>query len=446
MKTTQKISNKTEIKPSTTIRISKVESARNKLIRDVTIKQYLFTVKAGLLLLGLFAGPVQAQNFYVCNDGSDSNRGSSPYQPWATFDFAMSRFKYLNAGDAILFCRGGTFTSSYPRLFNQHCTADAPCTIADYIPPNAAASTKSTNAKLPLITSSTSNGVLNFQDGGNADHDEGYVVKNLSLKGKGTGFGIFLFNDVDFVTVDGLTIDGFDIGMYSAGANAPNPGANRVNENIELRNSQIINNNGQGWLGGCNDCVIDNNKFTNNGFARKIFNHNIYIGASNNFGITVSNNTLTKSTFVAGKCAGVSLVVHGVVNGLTIKDNTVFEDIGAAEQTCWGISVDPGYATEESFSNVLITGNKVTNVGNVGIGCASCTDLQILDNTITHSQDFGFTGIRTPVRTEDTVKSDRILITGNYIELLDPNHRGKQGIVVTATGDVNVGSNDFILR
>jgi hypothetical protein len=57
MKTTQKISNKTEIKPSTTIRISKVESARNKLIRDVTIKQYLFTVKAGLLLLGLFAGP-----------------------------------------------------------------------------------------------------------------------------------------------------------------------------------------------------------------------------------------------------------------------------------------------------------------------------------------------------------------------------------------------------
>ncbi|MBF6651281.1 right-handed parallel beta-helix repeat-containing protein, partial [Methylobacter sp. BlB1] len=235
------------------------------------------------------------------------------------------------------------------------------------------------------------------------------------------GNGIFLFNDVDYVTIEGVTIDGFDIGIYSAGANPPNPGANKINENVVLRNSQIMNNKGQGWLGGCNDCVIDNNKFINNGFGQKIFNHNIYISGANNSGITISNNILNKSAFVAGKCAGVSLVVHGVVQDLTIKDNTVFEDIGAAEQTCWGISVDPGYATEESFSNVIITGNKVTNVGNVGIGCASCTDLQILNNIITHSQDFSFTGIKVPVRAEDTVKSDRILITGNYIELQDPN-------------------------
>jgi hypothetical protein len=443
MKTLDKVSNTVATKPLTFIGMNMVEHTGIKLILDVTIKQYLFTVKAGLLLLGLFAGPVQAQNFYVCNNGANTNTGLSPFEPWATFDFAMSRFSALNAGDAILFCRNGTFTSSYPRLSNQHCAADAPCIIADYIPPNIPATT----AKLPVITSSTSNGVLNFQDGGNADHDEGYVIKNLLLKGNGTGFGIFLFNDVDFVTIDGVIIDGFNIGMYSAGANAANPGANRVNENIELRNSSITNNKGQGWLGGCNDCVIDNNKFTNNGFDRKILNHNIYISAQNgNSGITVSNNTLTKSASVAGKCAGVALVAHGVVKDLTIKDNTVFEAIGAAEPTCWGISVDPGYATEESFSNVLITGNKVTNVGNVGIGCASCTDLQILDNTITHSQDFGFTGIKVPVRTEDTVKSDRILITGNYIELLDPNNRGKQGIVVTSTGDVNVGSNEVILK
>ncbi len=58
--------------------------------------------------------------------------------------------------------------------------------------------------------------------------------KILSLKGNGAGWGIFLFNDVDFVTVDGVTIDGFAIGIYSAGANAANPGANRVNENIEF--------------------------------------------------------------------------------------------------------------------------------------------------------------------------------------------------------------------
>ena len=406
------------------------------------MKKNTFVFKISLLLLCLFSNPSWAQNFYVCNNGADSNRGLSPYEPWATFDFAMSRFGALNAGDAILFCRGGKFTSSFPRLFNQHCASDAPCTIADYIPPDITP----INAKLPVIISGNAKGVFNFQDGGDADHDEGYVVKNLSLKGEGTGNGIFLFNDVDYVTIDSVTIDGFDIGVYSAGANPPNAGANKVNENIALRNSQIINNKGQGWLGGCNDCVIDNNKFTNNGFAQKIFNHNIYISGANNSGITISNNTLNKAAFVEGKCASVSLVVHGVVQNLTIKDNTVFEDIGAAEQTCWGISVDPGYAGEESFSNVIITGNKVTNVGNVSIGCASCTDLQILDNTITHSQNFSSTGIKAPVRAEDTVKSDRILITGNYIELQDPNKKGKQGIVVTATGDVNVGANDVILK
>jgi hypothetical protein len=415
-------------------------------------EKYTAMLKAGLLFLCLFSGAVHAQNYYVCNNGDNSNSGLSPFEPWSTYDYAMSKFGALNAGDAVLFCRGGTFTSSYPRLFNQHCTPDAPCTIADYIPPNGPSgntnssnSNSCTNNTLPVISSSGTNGVLNFQDGGPADHDEGYVVRNLSLKGNGSGNGIFLFNDVDYVTVEGVTIDGFSIGMYSAGANAPNPGANQVNENIILRNSKIMNNSGGGWLGGCNDCVIDNNQFINNGFARKIHNHNIYIGGRDNYGITVSNNTLYKSAVVDGKCSGVSLVVHGVVTDLTIKNNTVYEDIGAVQQTCWGISVDPGYSTEESFSNVVIADNKVTNVGNIGIGCASCTDLRIVNNTITHSQDFGFVGIKVPVRAEDTVKSDRIEITGNYIELLDTNNRGKEGIVVNVTGDVNVGANEVII-
>lgn len=405
------------------------------------MKKNIFNVKRILLLLCLFSSSSYAQDYYVCNNGSDGNSGSSPYEPWATFDYAMSKFGKLNAGESILFCRGGTFTSSYPRLFNQNCTQDAPCTIADYIPPNIAP----TDAKLPIIKSSVSKGILNFQDGGPADHDEGYIVKNLSLKGNGTGSGIFLFNDVDFLTIDNVIIDGFDIGVYSATANAPNPGANQVNENIILINSEIINNKGQGWLGGCNNCLIHNNKFINNGFSKKIYNHNIYISGRDNYGITVSNNTLYKSAIVDGKCYGVSLVVHGVVQDLTIKNNTVYEDIGAAHPTCWGISVDPGYATEESFSNVIIVDNKVTNVGNVGIGCASCTDLRVLNNTVTHSQDFGFTAIRVPVRTEDIIKSDRIEITGNYIDLLDTNNRGKQGIVVPVTGDINNGTNEIYI-
>jgi hypothetical protein len=446
MKNIQKTSNALAITSKSATDMTQDDFAGTKPSWAALKRKYAGVFQASPLLLCLFSSPGLAQNYYVCNNGSDSSFGSSPYEPLKTFDYAMTKFGRLNAGDAILFCRGGTFTSSYPRLFNQYCTPDAPCTIADYIPPNISPMDDHPSiSDLPVITSSGANGVLNFQDGGPADHDEGYVVKNLSLKGNGSGNGIFLFNDVDYVTVEGVTIDGFSIGMYSAGANAPNPGANQVNEHIVLRNSTIINNKGQGWLGGCNDCLIHNNKFTNNGFERKIFNHNVYIGGNNNYGITVSNNTLYQSAIVEGKCYGVSLVVHGVVTDLTIKNNTVYEDLGAAHQTCWGISVDPGYASEESFSNVVIADNKVTNVGNVGIGCASCTDLRIIDNTITHSQDFGFFGIKVPVRTEDTVKSDRIEITGNYIELLDTNNRGKEGIVVNVTGDVNVGANEVII-
>jgi Right handed beta helix region len=403
----------------------------------------IYFLKSILCLLFLFSGSLYAQNYYVCNQGSNTNSGISPNQPWATFDFAMSKFGNLKAGDAISFCRNGTFTSSYPRLFNQKCTRTQPCTLNDYIAPNTIPQTAG-SYKLPIIQSIGINGVLNFQDGGNADHDEGYVVKNLSLKGNRSGSGIFLYNDVDYLTIDGVILDGFSIGMYVAGANTPNAGANWSSDNIVLKNSTISNNKTQGWFGGCNNCLIDNNKFVNNGFAKMIYNHNIYIGGNNNFGIVISNNILYHAAFVTGKCSGVSLVVHGVVRDLTIQGNVVYEDLGAARPTCWGISVDPGYASEESFTNVLISNNIVSNVSDVGIGCASCTKLRIINNQITHSQDFSFTAIKVPVRAEDTVKSDNITITGNSINLLDINNRSKLGIIAPLTGTVTIGSNTTI--
>lgn len=388
---------------------------------------------AVLLLLTLQPATASAESYYVCNNGDDTSLGTVDH-PWATFDYAASKFNKLNAGDEILFCRGGNFTSSYPRLTNYNCTAEEPCVLGDYTAPGTQGYTNSGAIRLPTIAAAGDSGALNFQDGGNADHDEGYVIRKLALKGKNNkGRGIFLFNDVDHVTIDGVLIEGFDIGVYSAGANAPNPGANKKNEHIVLRNSLIISNGGSGWLGGCNDCLVENNQFINNGFARKIFNHNFY--ASNSTNLRIVNNDFYRSTIVDGKCQGVSVVVHGVVDGLEIRENNVREDIGAAHPTCWGISVDPGYASEESFNNVTIANNKVTDVGNVGIGCASCTNTWIVDNVITHAQDFGATAISVPVRAEDTVKSSRVLIAGNDITMVDPNNRKKKAIAAPSTNE-----------
>jgi hypothetical protein len=385
-----------------------------------------------LLLSSLFATQASAKDYYVCsNGGSNENNGESASLPWETFDFAIGKFNKFQAGDALLLCTGGNFTSSYNRITNYNCTGYNPCTIGSYRTSNS--------TPLPIIHG-TASGALNFQDGGNADHDEGYIVKDLVLKGVGTGNGIFLFNDVDYVTVDNLTIDNFNIGLHSAGANAPNPGANQKNDHLTLRNSKILNNPGQGYLGGCNDCVFEGNQFVNNGFGRKIFNHNFY--ASGGDRVRIIDNDFYKSTFIEDKCQGVSLVVHGVVKDLVIRGNTIREDLGAAAQTCWGVSVDPGYASEESFTNVVIEENTVTNVGNVGIGCASCVDASILNNKIVHEQAFGIKAINVPVRTEDTVKSDRVQVSGNVIEL--SGYPNKSGVVISDKPGFNAGSNTVI--
>jgi Right handed beta helix region len=388
-----------------------------------------------MLLLLFLPGSLLAQDYYVCDRGSNKNSGKLASEPWATFDYAMTKFGSLKAGDAILFCRTGTFTSSFPRLFNPLCTAALPCTLADYVAPGTAAKSA------PPVIQGNASGALNFQDGGKADADGGYVVKNLTLKGVGTGRGIFIFNDVDYLTVDNVLVDSFAVGIHSAGANTPSAGADWSNDNLTIKNSIISNNGGQGFHGMCNNCLIDNNKFTNNGFLKAVYNHNLYVSGDKSHDIVISNNTLTQSTMINGKCSGVSLVVHGVVNNLKIQGNTIIEDVGKVAQTCWGISVDPGYATEESFSKILISNNTVTNVGNVGIGCASCTDVRIVDNKISHAQDFGFAAIKLPVRAEDTVKSDNITITGNKIDLLDTNNKGKAGVTAPEKKAVRLEKN-----
>jgi hypothetical protein len=382
---------------------------------------------AVIFLSCLFSVSSFAQDYYVCNNGSNTNTGLSPSEPWATFDFAIGKFNALNAGDSILFCRGGKFTSSYQRIFNQKFTAELPGTIGDYLPLGA-----SPEAPVPVIAGSTS-GALNFQDGGNADADGGYVVRNLILQGVGSGRGVFMFNDVNDVTLDNVRVDGFGVGVYSAGTNALNPGADGNNDRITLINSEVVNNTGSGWLGGGNNIAIKNNRFDNNGSREPIHDHNIYV--SHIHDSEIDGNTLTRSSQIDGRCGGVSLVAHGIIDNLRITNNVVSEKIGAARPVCWGISVDPGYASEESFNNIVISGNAVSNVGNVSIGCASCTHAWIIDNIITHAQDFGATAIAVPVRAEDAVKSAKVLIGGNDITLVDPNRRGKSAVLAPATDE-----------
>lgn len=386
----------------------------------------------GALLLILFSAVSQAQNYYICDTGDDANLGKSEAKPFKTHTKAMEVFNKMSAGDSILYCRGGTFNAdTFTRISNSKCRADKVCTIADY---------GSEKLAKPIIYSDGQT-PFNFQNGGDSRPDGGYVLKNIDLIGENRGNGIMLYNEVNDLVVDNLHIEGFVIGFYAAGANKAASG-NRANNRLVLKNSTIINNRKQGWLGGCNDCLIENNHFEGNG-TEAVFDHNIYIESPikeqsfYNEGITIRGNTLTKSAYVNEKCSGVSLVAHGILKDLVIENNYIKEYLGKVTEHCWGIGIDPGNNLDESFIGLRISNNKLVNVGNTGIGCASCVNVLIKNNTIIDEGEVLRSGIAVPnKKSEDSVKSNNVIIENNKIIL---NHELGYGINLS-------GSNQFVVR
>ena len=173
----------------------------------------------------------------------------------------------------------------------------------------------------------------------------------------------------------------------------------RQNSRITLRSSRIVNNTQQGWLGGCDGCSLEYNHFENNGFKRELCSTTSISGGGNQ---RVIGNKLYRNASVNGVCAAASLVAHGEFPRLLIEGNLIREEVGAAQQNCWGIAVDTGYSgTPEGFTNVTIRGNTVINVGNVGIGLNACQNCVIENNVVVHEQAFGATGIAVPDRARE---------------------------------------------
>ncbi len=376
-------------------------------------------------------------SYYVCDKGDDANDGRSELTPFKSFSKGMSTFNTMNAGDSVLFCRGGVFSVSATKLFNQKCSASSVCTIADY---------GDVSLERPQLVANDVT-ALRFEEGGSADQDGGYAVRNLILSSSTkTKIGVFFFNEVDDVVLDNLHIQGFHIGVYAAGTNGLNLGANGYNDRITLKNSTILDNEGQGWLGGGNELLIENNHFENNGFGKAVYNHNIYLESpSKQLGfsintVTIRGNTLYKSAIVNGQCSGVSLVAHGVISNLTIEDNLIKEDVGAVSPHCWGIGIDPGNTLDEVFTNVRIINNKLLNMGNIAIECSSCDGVVVEENTITDQANILLAGIKIPGKPEDSVKSRNVLISKNRI-ILNADADRAAGISIGGEHVFNVENN-----
>jgi hypothetical protein len=406
-----------------------------------------------------------------CVAGNDSNPGTSAASPWRTYDKARTAFKngaaqLIHAGDAIAFCRGGSFrpTDTQTEWVNSTCTADNPCVLRDYVPSGG-----DLNSPQPLLTFTSSTGNLygfSFENSGGTAHEEGYTLLNLHIKGAssttGRRWGINVANDLDDLILDHLTIEGFANGVNIGGSSGTiYPGSDGRNSRITLRNSRIINNSGQGWIGSADGAVIENNYFGNNGFgavdillANRL--HNVYYSSSAATESTIiRGNELYQSTMTDmdgdgdRECAGASLVVHGHHNNMVIESNYIHEDLGAAHGGCWGIAVDPSSSTADgAFDNLVIRRNRLENMGNLGIGCTSCTNSVIENNLIIQEQSFGTIGIGIPTKSRSDVGAGSA-ITSNVSVRNNSLYFGSsalhQGVIIGGEGTGYIVANNAIL-
>ncbi|MFA5670656.1 MAG: hypothetical protein WC967_15570 [Balneolaceae bacterium] len=140
--------------------------------------------------------------------------------------------------------------------------------------------------------------------------------------------------------------------------------------------------------------MMYNNEFINNGFARAVRDHHIYISSTKG-NAYIFNNYLHKNahfkgidpngagTFAGGKCEAAQLVGHGRIQGVEIFDNYLTEDSDEVGGNCWAISLNAAYSTAEYIHNLHVHDNIIHNFSQ-GIGCGSCSDV-IIENNILYS-------------------------------------------------------------
>lgn len=374
-----------------------------------------------------------------CISGNDDHAGISPTAAWRTYDKARTSFPSLPAGETLAFCRGGHFTvENGAQWANQNCTADEKCVVRDY--PSFWASG---DEERPIISSDGSTFAL--QD---SKHEEGFVFLNLDLRGSGSGSGFFFYNDVDDVLICNVRVDGFHLGIHVAAGNANNTNGDGRNDRIVVRNSDIRNNDGQGWLGGCDDCGVAYSTFVNNGFEKPILNHNIYFSGSNDpaHNMFAIGNDLYQNAIFDGVCSAASLVVHGQKENLFIEGNTLHEDPGAVGAGCWGIAVDSGYPNEESFKNVIIRNNKVVNMGNLSIGVNLCQNCLIENNVVVQTNPVGGWTIRAPSKSENANDTPTTNVTVRNNSIYIGANSGARGVYMSDVGSDHVVVNNAILH
>jgi hypothetical protein len=139
--------------------------------------------------------------YYVSPSGNDRNNGLSANHAWRTIS-KVNSFTF-QAGDAILFQGGATFTGNLSFNAADSGTAAAPIRISSY------------GSGRATLNAGTGTGIFVYQTGG-------YVISNLNLRGSGyangnRGSSILFYTDQvgqrAFVRIDQVDVAGFNNGI-----------------------------------------------------------------------------------------------------------------------------------------------------------------------------------------------------------------------------------------
>lgn len=310
-----------------------------------------------------------------CVPGDNNNAGTSASAPKR--DLTGMDVNALPAGTVLRFARGGAWNDFRVVLRNLNVTTTSPLVFESYAPSWGGASPP----RPVLHAQATGTGTFEFGTYQDTADDGGYVVRDFVVDGHGVAqWGFWLRDQLHDVLIDDVDVSGFKIGIYTSEASRA----------VTIRNSNIHDNESMGYLGGGTGTLIEGNTIAHNNFSGSGFNHGIYMGGSGAHA-RVRNNLFDRNSVVAGRCEGGNLTVHGQYDDVLIEGNTFVQD--SSSGGCYGISINPGYATGEWFRNFVVRGNTVVNLGYCAICMTSAPGALVENNVVVNDQDTYQAGI-----------------------------------------------------
>jgi len=329
-----------------------------------------------------------------CTAGSDAANGLTPATAKQTYGAAQALFGSLGPDDRILFCNGGVVDdtgASSTNWVNTGVSAAHPIIVGTYDAAWGGGGVR------PVILNAL--GTYAFNLTGSDTPKGGYVFAGLDVEGIGKDpaacadsppcganpcpfEAFFAYNQVNDVTICDVKMAWHCIGMEMAGGNNNSDD----NQRFTIRNSTIVNNDAQGFLGSGSNLLIDSSFFDYNGKKDANLDHHIYYSSGISTGSVISNNELYRNAPVSGGgCAGVALVTHGIFDGLTIVGNWIHEPPGTALGGCYGIGIMPGYTSAEMFAHAFVLRNFIQDVGGSAVEMEACHNCSVEGNIFTAS-------------------------------------------------------------